>query len=98
MMFLIFTRHESRYIFKRDNRNIEAVAETDEAGCLFAGVNIEDACVVRWLVSDNSYAVPAEAGEANDDVGGEILVNLEEAPIVHNHLDGFIDVIRPIRV
>src|ERR1041385_8844080 len=97
MMFLIFSGHEPRHIFKGDNWNIEAVAKTDKTGGLFAGVNIEDTCVVCWLICDDANAVSTQAGEPDNDIGSKMLMNFKEAPIVHNHLNGFFDVIGLIR-
>ncbi len=42
--------------------------------------------------------IPVEPGEADDDVGGEVLVNLIELAVVDDHLDQIDHVVRRVGV
>jgi hypothetical protein len=63
-------------------RDVEGVAGADEARRLLRGFDVEDPGEVRGLVADDPHREAVEAGEAADDVPGEVLVDLEEVAVV----------------
>ena len=89
---------ESWYIDERDDRNVERVAETNEAGTLAAGVNVEHTGIYRWLVGHDTYALTVEAGEADDDVACELWLYLEELAIVNNASNHLVHVVSLVAV
>ena len=89
VVLLTCTWQESWYVNERYDRNVECIAETNEAGCLAASVYIEYTCVSCWLVGYDTNALTIEAGETCDDVLGELRLNLEELSVISysaNHL------------
>ena len=100
VVLLTCTWQESWYVNERYDRNIEGIAETDEAGCLAASVYIEYTCVSCWLVGYDTYALTIEAGETCDDVLGELRLNLEELSVISysaNHLIHIVCLVRILR-
>ena len=61
-------RQEARHVHQRHDRNVERVAEADEAGGLAAGVDVQHAGHELGLVGDDADRLAVEAGEAGDDV------------------------------
>ena len=89
VVLLTCTWQESWYVYERYDRNIEGIAETNEAGCLAASVYIEYTCVSCWLVGYDTNALTIEAGETCNDVLGELRLNFEELSVIGystNHL------------
>ena len=81
-MLLVGAGHETGHIHEGDDRDVEAVAEADEARRLVAGIDVEHPGQHARLIGDDADAVPAQAREADDDIRGEILVDLEEDAVV----------------
>src|SRR5258708_6540435 len=96
-MFLAYAGHETRYILERDNRDVEAVTEADEARGFFAGLDVQNTSQHCRLVGNDPDAVTAQPRKSYDDIGRVVLVNLEEATIVHDHVDGLFDVVGFVR-
>ena len=92
-MFLLHSGKKAGHVFERDQRDVEAVAEADEAGGLDAGVVVEDSGQERRLIGDDANRAAVHAGEADDDVAGEVFVDLEEIAVVDDVFDDFLDVI-----
>ena len=92
-VLLLHAGKEAGHVFERDQRDVEAVAEADEARGLDAGVDVEDSGEKRGLVGDDADRAAAHAGEADDDVAGEVFVDLEEIAVVDDVLDDFLDVV-----
>ena len=82
-VLLVDSRQEARHIHQVHQGDVEDVAETDEAGPLVAGVDVKDSSQVHGLVGHHSDGHAAEAGEADDQVGGEIPMHLQEVVVVH---------------
>ncbi len=97
-MFLIGPWQEARHVFKGDDRDVERIAESDEARAFFARIDVEHARQDGRLVGDNSHGVPAQARKAHDDVARVILMDLEELPAIDDHTDDLFDVVRFVRV
>ena len=89
VVLLTSTGQESRNVNERYNRNIEGVAETNEASSLTRSVNIEHTSIAVGLVGYDTYTLTIETCETNDNVLGELRLHLEEFTIVYystNHL------------
>ena len=93
VVLLAGTGQEAGYVDEGDERDIESVAETDETGTLAAGVAVEHTCHGLGLVGDDTDAHATHVGEADHQVGGELLVNLEEAAVVDDGVDNLLDVV-----
>ena len=59
--------HEAGHVLQEDERDVEGVAEVDEARRLVGGVVLEDAAELLRLVGDDADRPAAEAREAGDD-------------------------------
>ena len=57
---------KARHVLERDERDIESVAETDEASSLDRGVDVEDARENRGLVGHNPHGAAFQTREADD--------------------------------
>ena len=77
-VLLLDAGHEAGDILEGDERDVEGVAEADEARALDAGVDVEHAGEERGLVGDDADRAAGHAREADDDVAREVLVHLEE--------------------
>ena len=97
-VLLLRAGHVTGHVDEGDDRNVEPVAEADEAGGFVAGVDVEHAGQHRWLVGDDPDAVPAEARKADDDVRRELRVDLEEMAIVDDPTDHVLHVVGPVGV
>ncbi len=60
--------HEAGHIHEGDHRDVEGIAEADEARGFLGGVDIQHARQHRRLVGDDPHAVPAQPGEPDHDV------------------------------
>ena len=98
VVLLTCTWQESWYVNERYDRNIECVAETNEAGCLAASVYIEYTCVSCWLVGYDTNALTIEAGETSDDVLGELRLNLEELSVIGYSTNHLIHIVCLVRI
>src|SRR5215218_6668259 len=93
---LIRARHEPWHVDERKEGDIESVAETDEPGAFHTRVYVERPREHGRLVPDDAYGTPVEPGEADDEVLGPALLNLEELPVVHHAPDSAADVVRAL--
>src|SRR6266849_2008958 len=89
---------EAGHIDEGDQRNVEAVAEADEAGRLDGGVDVEAAGQEGGLVRHDAHRAAAEAREAAEDVLRERLLHLEEVAVVHHRADDLAHVVGLVRV
>ncbi len=87
-----------RDIFQGDNREIEAVAEADKPGRFDRGVDVEASCKHHRLVRHDAYRMAIEPGKADDDVLGEMLLHLEEVPIVHDQPNQLLHIVWLVRI
>ena len=79
-------------------RDVEAVAEADEARGLHRRVDVEDAGEDLRLVGDDADRAAADAGEADDDVRRVLLGDLEEVRVVDHGADDVLHVVGPVRL
>ncbi len=93
-MFLIFARHEARYVFKCYDWNIERVAEINESCALDARIYIKRAGHNLRLVSYDAYCVATETSEADYEILCEVFCHFEETTFVYYEFDDVAHVIR----
>ena len=81
-VLLLGAGEEAGHVFKRDQRDVEGVAEADEARRLGRGVDVEHAGEERRLVGDDADGAAIQPREADDDVAREVLLHLEEVAVI----------------
>ena len=74
--------HEAGHVLEEDERDVEGVAEVDEARRLVGGVVVEDPGQLLGLVGDDPDRLAAEAGEAGDQRLGELRLDVEPLAVV----------------
>src|SRR5215203_4728544 len=74
------------HVNERKKRDVEGVAEAYEPGALHARVHVERPSEHGRLVPDDADGPPIEPSEADDEVLGPALLNLEELPVVDHSL------------
>src|SRR5262249_53853257 len=96
--FLLRAGKEARDIFERNQRDVEGIAESNEASTFDAGVDIENAGEDCGLIGNYADRLSVETRETYDDVFGEVLVDFEEIVVVDDGMDGVLDVVRLLRI
>ena len=97
-IFLADAGQKARHIDKGQDRNFKGIAEPDKARGFAAGIDIQTACQHDGLVGHNAHRLAFDADESGDDIGGEILLNLEEIALVGNLRDQFFHVVGLVRI
>ena len=97
-VLLVPPRHVARHVDEGDDGDTEGVAEADEAGSLDRGLDVDDAGQVGRLLGDDAHAAPRQASEADDDVGGKVVVHAEEFAVVDDSLYHLVHVVGVRRV
>ena len=95
---LLHSREKTRHIDKSKQRNVEGIAEPDKSSRLIGGIDVKRAGQNAWLVGHNPDWPALQAPKADDNVGSESGLDLEEIPIVHNASDDAPDVISNLGV
>src|ERR1035441_8326798 len=90
-VFLLGAGQESRNILKRNEGNIEGVAEAHEARPLHRGVDIEASGEERGLIGHDAYALPAQSRETHHQVFGKVLVDLHKVTVIHDSRKNLFD-------
>src|SRR3546814_5170469 len=80
-----------------DDRNIEGVAEADEARRLFRAGDVEHAGEHHRLVGDDADRAALDPAEAADDVGGVGGLDLEEIALVDRLPDQLVHIVGLVR-
>ena len=96
-VFLLGSAKEARYVHEGDNRNVEGIAEAYESGSLPGCVDVENAGDDLRLVGHDADTSAVHVCEANYDVAGVALVNLEEFPVIDNALYDIVHVVGLVR-
>src|SRR6185437_2752940 len=91
-------RQKSGNVFKRDQRDVEAIAKAHETRTLHRRIDIESACQIRRLVGDNADGAAIHAGKSDDDVFGVVLLDFEEVAVVNDGANRVLDVVGQIRL
>ena len=94
---LLRAGEEAGDVLEGDERDVEGVAEADEARPLRRGVDVEDAGEEVGLVRDDADRAPAEPREADDEVLREVGVDLEELAVVDDAPDQLLHVVGLVR-
>ena len=63
---------EAGHVLQHDQRDVEGVTESDEAGTLVRRIDIQHPGQDRRLIGHYPHGVPPEMGEAHDEVPGPI--------------------------
>ena len=92
-VLLLNAGQEAGNVFEGHQRNVEAVAEANEARGLDGGVDVEHAGEEVGLVGDDADGASVEAGKADDDVLGVVLLHLEEVAVIDHAGDDVLDVV-----
>ncbi len=92
-VLLLGARKEAGNVHEGDERNVEGVAKTYEAGGLAAGVDVQHAGEFAGLVGHDAHAAAVHVRKAHDDILGKVFMHFEELPVVHNAADDLIHVI-----
>ena len=91
--FLLAAREVARDIHEGDDRQIEGVAEPDEAGNLVGGVDIEASGENQRLVADDAHRATVHATETDDSVLRVELVRLEEFAVIDNRTNDVLHIV-----
>ena len=84
--------HEAGDVGQVDQRDVEGVAEPDEARRLVGGVDHEHAALDLRLIGDDAGHAPADAGQPHDDLPREQLLDLEPRAGIHHPVDHLVHV------
>src|ERR1700733_13864439 len=87
------TREKSRDIFEGDQRNVEAIAESHEAGTFDRSIDIERAGQHARLIGDDAHGAAVEARESYDHIFGVVLLHFEKVSVVHDGMDHVLHVV-----
>lgn len=87
-VLLLDAGKEAGDIDEGDQGDVERIAEANEDRGLIRAVDIERAGEGRRLLGDDSDRAPANAAEADDQIAGELGVNLEEIRAVDDAARG----------
>ena len=94
VVLLSYSREKSGHVYKRDNRDVEAIAEADKSCGLCGGVDIQASSKHLRLVGHHSNAAPVEPGKTDDDVLCEMFLHFEKGSRIDNRLKHFQHVVR----
>src|SRR5713101_1923052 len=97
-VFLICPRQKSRDIFKRHQRDVEAIAKAYEARAFNRRIDIERSGQHRRLVRDHSHRLPVQARKSHHNVLRIMFLDFEEIPVVDNCVDHVFHVVRQVRL
>jgi hypothetical protein len=89
---------KSRNILERHDRDVEGIAEANEARGLERCVDVEDTGEYRRLIRDDADAETAEVGESADDVAGVLALHFIELGVIDDTLDDFVHVVGLVRI
>ncbi len=92
-MFLHRAGHEARTVYKRDERNVEGVGETDEASELVRGINVDHACKVERLLRYHADHLPVQSGKADDGVSCKMLMHFKKRIVIEDAMNNFLHVV-----
>ena len=103
-MLLIAAGQEAGHVNEGDKRDVEGVAEADEARRLGGGVDVEASRQVARLVRHHPHRATVEPRKADDYVERPVGVDFEEIPIVEDlrehlvHIVGLVGVVGQQRI
>lgn len=89
---------ESGYIDKGDEGDVEGITEAHEAGSLDRGVNVKAAGKLERLVTNDTDGASVKATETDNDVFGELGLDLQKLALVNYLLDDDLHVVGHVGV
>src|SRR6266478_10211029 len=90
---LLRTRQKSRHVLKRNERNIERIAESHEARSLHRSIDVQHPREERGLVGDDSDGPSIKPRKAYNEILREVLVDLEKIIVVGYGLNHVLHVV-----
>ena len=96
--FLIRSRQEPGHIFECHQRNIECVAEADEARTFDRTCDIQTARQVGRLICHDPNGTPIQTRESDDQVFCVVFLNLEKIILIDHRVDNVLHVVWYVRL
>ena len=93
-VLLLRAGQEAGHVLEDDQRDIEGVAEPDEAGALDGGVDVEHSGEMHRLIRDDPHGPPRQPDEADQEIPGKRCMHLEELAGVRDSSNELRHVIR----
>ena len=97
-IFLLFAWQEAWYIDNVYNRDVEAVAETDETSGFIGCIVVKAACHECWLVCNDTNGLSVETCEAGNDILSEFFSYIVVFTVIYNGFDNVIHVVWSVGV
>ena len=97
-MHLVHAGQEAGHIHERHDRDVEGIAEADEARRLVGRIDVEAARHDLRLVGDDADDLAVETRVANDDIRRKELLDLEELAVIDKRADDFLHVVWHVRI
>src|SRR5437764_4869348 len=92
-VFLASTGQKTGDILECNQRDVEAIAEADEARALHRRVDVEGPRQHRGLIGNNADRAAIHSRKSYDNVLRVMLVHFEEIAVVDHGMDHVLDVI-----
>ena len=92
-VLLIAAGQECRNVHQRNQRDVEAIAETDEARPFVGGVDFKCPCRHLALVGNNADGFTGKSGKADHQVLRIVTLHFKKAVFVHKGVNHFMHVI-----
>src|ERR1043166_3069524 len=93
-VFLIDAGQKPRNILERDQRDIEAVAKTDETRRLYRSVDVENAREIGRLICNYRDRTAAQSREADHNIWRVMFLDFKEITFVDYRVNNVADVVR----
>src|ERR1051326_8251867 len=93
-VFLRDAGHETGHVFKRHERNVEAIAEAHEPPAFNRSSDVQHAREKRRLIRHDTDSASAETREADADVRRKEFLYFKEVTIIDDVIDDFAHVVR----
>ena len=97
-VLLVDAGQEPGNIFEHQQRDVECVAEADEARTFPRGVDVENASQKRRLIGHDADRMAIQADEADHEIASEMLMHFEEVAFIRHDPDEIAHFIRLIRI
>ena len=93
-ILLLSPGKKTGYVFERNQRNVEGIAETHEASALGGSVDVQHARQKCRLVGHNAHGTPIQPGKAHHDIFCIMFMHLKKIAVIHDASDDVLDVVR----
>src|SRR5207245_5355725 len=98
VVFLIYSRQEPGNIHQGQDRDVERIAESDEACSLDGGIDVKGSSVNFGLVRHDPIRVSVESGESDDDILSPERLYLEQFASIDDPGYDIPDIVRLVGV